>query len=291
MNRRTRTRTRQKQINILHTTTRKRHSQKQVMQTAVWCGLVLAMIVAVGAGLHFGIALVLDRVLYTNPRYDLAKIEIEPHGHFLERHIRQTAGLKPGLNLWTLNLRQITHDLEKLPYVSNAKVERHFPGHGHHPDSRARARGQDCRPEHRPRHARNFLPRPRRRRAQAPRGRNASAFARDRRPDARRCRVGTGHDAGSVEPEERPGNSRRDRSQPTAHLHRHPHDRPEQSAFHHHGHPAEHDHRLPPRLTDRPATAASHANCRLPRFSAAPRFHTVDLTPDSNVPVTFAQYP
>jgi cell division protein FtsQ len=127
MNRRTRTRTRQKQINILHTTTRKRHSRKQVMQMAVWCSLVLAMIVAVGAGLHFGIAMVLDRVLYTNPRYDLAKIEIEPRDHFSERQIRQAAGLEPGQNLWTLNLRQMTHDLEKLPYVSSAKVERHFP--------------------------------------------------------------------------------------------------------------------------------------------------------------------
>jgi cell division septal protein FtsQ len=127
MNRRTRTRTRQKQINILHTTTRKRHSRKQVMQMAVWCSLVLAMIVAVGAGLHLGIAMVLDRVLYTNPRYDLAKIEIEPRDHFSERQIRQAAGLEPGQNLWTLNLRQITRDLEKLPYVSSAKVERHFP--------------------------------------------------------------------------------------------------------------------------------------------------------------------
>jgi len=127
MNRRTRTRTRQKQINILHTTTRKRHSQKQVMQLGVWCSLVLAMIVAVGVGLHFGIALVLDRVLYTNPRYVLTKIEIEPLGHFSERQIRQAAGLEPGQNLWSLNLRQITHDLEQLPYVSSAKVERHFP--------------------------------------------------------------------------------------------------------------------------------------------------------------------
>jgi cell division septal protein FtsQ len=128
MNRRTRTRTRQKQINILHTTTRKRHSRKQVVQMAVWCGLVLAMIVAVGAGLHFGIALVLDRVLYTNPRYELAKIEIDPPGRFGEREIRQAAGLEPGENLWTLNLRQITRDLEKkLPYVSSAKVERRFP--------------------------------------------------------------------------------------------------------------------------------------------------------------------
>jgi cell division septal protein FtsQ len=32
-----------------------------------------------------------------------------------------------GQNLWTLNLPQITHDLEKLPYISSAKVERHFP--------------------------------------------------------------------------------------------------------------------------------------------------------------------
>jgi len=127
MNRRTRTRTRQKQINILHTTTRKRHSQKQVLQVAVWCSLVLAMIVIVGVGFHFGTELVLDRVLYTNHRYDLNKIEIEPRGHFTEGQIRQVSGLEPGQNLWTLNLRQITHDLETLPYVSSAKVERHFP--------------------------------------------------------------------------------------------------------------------------------------------------------------------
>lgn len=127
MNRRIRTRSRQKQINILHTTTRKRHSQKQVMQAAMWCGSVLAMIAAVGVGLHFGIALLLDQVLYSNPHYALDKIEIEPRGHFSERLIRQAAGLEPGQNLWTLNLRQITHDLEKLPNVSNAKVERHFP--------------------------------------------------------------------------------------------------------------------------------------------------------------------
>ena len=127
MNRRTRTRSRQKQINILHTTTNKRHSQKQLMRMAVWCSLVLAMIVAVGTGLHFGIALVLDNVLYSNPRYVLNKIEIEPRGHFSEHLIRQAAGLEPGQNLWALNLPQITRDLEKLPYVSSAKVERHFP--------------------------------------------------------------------------------------------------------------------------------------------------------------------
>jgi cell division protein FtsQ len=97
------------------------------MQVAMWCGLVLGMVVAVGAGLHFGINFVLDRVLYSNPRYSLTKIEIEPRDHFSPRQIRQAAGLEPGENLWALNLHQITHDLEKLPYVADAKVERHFP--------------------------------------------------------------------------------------------------------------------------------------------------------------------
>jgi cell division protein FtsQ len=93
----------------------------------VWGSLVLAMIVAVGISLHFGIALALNQVLYNNPRYVLNKIEIEPRGHFSEHLIRQQAGLEPGQNLWSLNLRQITHDLEQLPNVSSAKVERHFP--------------------------------------------------------------------------------------------------------------------------------------------------------------------
>ena len=127
MNRRIRTRTRQKQINILHTSTRKRHSQKQVVQAVVWCSVVLAMIAGVGAGLHFGIGLALDEVLYHNPLYVLTKIEIEPEGHFSPHTIRQAAGLETGQNLWTLNLPQIAQDLQKLPYVSNAKVERHFP--------------------------------------------------------------------------------------------------------------------------------------------------------------------
>jgi len=127
MNRRHRTRTRQKQINILHTTTKKRHSQKQVTQVVVWGSLALAMTVIMGIGLHFGIDFLLNRLLYTNPRYNLSDIDIEPHGRFTEYVIRQAANLEKGQNLWTLDLPKITKDLETLPYVSTAKVERHFP--------------------------------------------------------------------------------------------------------------------------------------------------------------------
>jgi cell division protein FtsQ len=129
MNRRVRPRPRPrpKQFSILHTTTAPKHSRKEIAQVIGWCALVLAMIVIVGAGLHFGIAFVLDRVLYNNPRYALHQIDVEPRDRFSPRLIRQAAGLEPGMNLWALNLHQIAHDLEAIPNVASARVERHFP--------------------------------------------------------------------------------------------------------------------------------------------------------------------
>jgi len=127
MNRSLRSRSRQKQINILHTTTRKRHSHKQLVQTATWTGIVVAMFIVVGIGLHFGIGYILDRVLYTNPAYALSDIQVYPPKHFSPRMIRQAADLEIGENLWTLDLPKIVAALEQLPSVSRAQVERHFP--------------------------------------------------------------------------------------------------------------------------------------------------------------------
>ena len=176
MNRRTRTRTRQKQINILHTTTRKRHSQKQVMQMAVWCSLVLAMIVAVGAGLHFGIAMALDRVLYTNPRYALNKIEIEPRGHFSEH--AHPPGRGPRAGTKSLDLEPASNHARpgKTALCFQREGRAPFPGHGHHrhhervPVVKIVGLNIDLGTRE------TFLPRPRRRRAQAPRGRSAPRF-------------------------------------------------------------------------------------------------------------------
>ena len=129
MNRRRTNHTRQKQINILHTTARKRHSQRRVTRVAGWIALVLVMIVVVGVVFRVGLGLLLDYALYDNPHYNLKQIDIEPEGHFSILAIHRAAGLAKGQNLWTLNLPKIAKDLEQLPYVSNAEVERHFPDH------------------------------------------------------------------------------------------------------------------------------------------------------------------
>ena len=122
------TRTQQKQINILHTNTRQRTSRAQVTHIGFWAAIVLAMMAVVGVALHFGVGILLDHALYHNPRYVLKKIEIVPGmGHFSKYPICQATGLAAGENMWSLNLPQITRDLEKLAYVSSAQVERHFP--------------------------------------------------------------------------------------------------------------------------------------------------------------------
>ena len=125
--RRRSSRGRPKQINILHTTPRPRHSRKQATYLGFWAAVIMMMVVAVGFALHYGVSLLLDRALYSNPHYTLDEIAIEPAGHFSQYSIKQATGLALGQNLWTLNLPQITKDLEKLAYVSSAKVERHFP--------------------------------------------------------------------------------------------------------------------------------------------------------------------
>jgi hypothetical protein len=122
-----RNRRKQKQINLLHTTVRKRHSRQQVAGLVLWIGGIVTLIVALAVGLHVGLGFAADHLLYENDHYKLRKIVIEPEGHFSERSIRQAAGLELGRNLWTLDLPEITHDLEKLSYVSTAQVERHFP--------------------------------------------------------------------------------------------------------------------------------------------------------------------
>jgi cell division septal protein FtsQ len=122
-----RARRKQKQINLLQTTVRKRHSREQITSVALWSAGIMTLLIVLAIGLHIGLGFAADRLLFNNDHYDLKKIVIEPEGQFSPRSIRQAAGLELGRNLWTLNLPDITRNLQKLSYVSSAQVERHFP--------------------------------------------------------------------------------------------------------------------------------------------------------------------
>ncbi len=127
MNRRLQSRVRQKEINILFAQTKKRQSKKKVTQILLWCGLLILTLTSVGYGTHLAMQALLDHTLYNNPQYALKKIIIEGKGDFSQRQIRQAGGLSIGQNIWALNITEVQQNIERLPYVAEARIEKHLP--------------------------------------------------------------------------------------------------------------------------------------------------------------------
>jgi cell division protein FtsQ len=127
MNRRLSSRTRQRQINILFAHTKQRHSRKKVMRGLLWGGLLLLTLAGAGYATNMIMGVVLDNALYKNSQYALKKIVIETKGDFSQHEIKQAAGLSIGQNIWALNMAQIQRNIERLPYVAEARIEKHLP--------------------------------------------------------------------------------------------------------------------------------------------------------------------
>ena len=165
-----RARRKQKQINLLQTTVRKHHSREQVTSVALWSVGIMTLLIILVVGLHIGLGFAASRLLFQNDHYALKKIVIEPEGQFSPRSIRQAAGLELG-----------QQSLDPEPAARSRATCRScptFPARRSSAISRTKSRiiiheraagGEDRRHQHRSRHARGLLPRPRLHGAQAAR--------------------------------------------------------------------------------------------------------------------------
>ncbi|MEM1060397.1 MAG: FtsQ-type POTRA domain-containing protein [Verrucomicrobiota bacterium] len=127
MNRRRNSRTRQKQIHILQATTSKRHNRKRMLRWAALVGMCLITLTTVGVGTHFVINTFIDQALLKNPEYGLQYVKVETRGKYSQRQIRHATGLRKGMNLWALDLQRVQANVERLPFVAEARVEKHLP--------------------------------------------------------------------------------------------------------------------------------------------------------------------
>ena len=62
-----------------------------------------------------------------NPAFALQTIEVQNNGFILPDQVRQWAAVKPGDNLLALDLAQLKRNLEKVPFIRAATVERIMP--------------------------------------------------------------------------------------------------------------------------------------------------------------------
>lgn len=69
----------------------------------------------------------LNRLVYENRAYAIQTLDIQTDGVIAPEQIRRWAGVKPGDNLFTLDLARIKRDLELVPVVQSVAVERALP--------------------------------------------------------------------------------------------------------------------------------------------------------------------
>jgi len=70
----------------------------------------------------------LDQLVYENKSFAIQQIDIQSDGVISPDQLRRWSGVKPGQNLLALDLAQVRHDLELVPMIQSAAVERILPG-------------------------------------------------------------------------------------------------------------------------------------------------------------------
>jgi cell division septal protein FtsQ len=91
---------------------------------AISAGIVLVMFVT-----WKGSEYLLDQYVYTNPSFAIERIDIQTDGIIPIEQIRSWANVKNGQNLLALDLPRIKRDLELVPLIEFASVERILPRH------------------------------------------------------------------------------------------------------------------------------------------------------------------
>jgi len=70
---------------------------------------------------------VLDRLVYENDAFAILKIEVLTDGVIAPEHLRRWASVKVGQNLLALDLARVKRDLELVPLIQTAAIERVLP--------------------------------------------------------------------------------------------------------------------------------------------------------------------
>ncbi|MEO6970728.1 MAG: FtsQ-type POTRA domain-containing protein [Chthoniobacterales bacterium] len=87
----------------------------------------IALVIAMGAALYYGVRTGLSRFFFDNPEYRLSTIEVQTDGTLQRDQVLKSAQLREGINIFSVNLAQIHDYLQQLPQVDEVQVERKMP--------------------------------------------------------------------------------------------------------------------------------------------------------------------
>jgi len=87
----------------------------------------VVLVIAVCAGLYYGVRTGLSRFFFDNPDYRLSTIAIRADGTLQRDQVLKAGGLHEGLNIFSVNLAQVHDRLQQLPQIDEVQVERKMP--------------------------------------------------------------------------------------------------------------------------------------------------------------------
>lgn len=99
------------------------HRNKRIL---VVVSKVVLWLLAV-AGIIYGVRYGGKRLFFDNPDYRLAKIDVRTDGMLQRELILQTADLREGVNIFSVNLAHVHDSLQQLPQVDEVQVVRNMP--------------------------------------------------------------------------------------------------------------------------------------------------------------------
>lgn len=88
---------------------------------------VLFVVICAGVAAWRGGHWLLDRFIYENDAFAIQQIEVQTDGIMGAEALRRFALIKPGANLLALDLNRVKRDLELVPWIQSAAVERVLP--------------------------------------------------------------------------------------------------------------------------------------------------------------------
>ena len=126
-NRRVSTSRQRKQQHLLDVRVRARRASHHRNRRILLVISKVALVIALGAGLYYGVRTGLSRFFFDNPDYRLSTIAIRTDGTPQRDQLLRAGPLEEGLNIFSVNLAQVHDRLQQLPQIDEVQVERKMP--------------------------------------------------------------------------------------------------------------------------------------------------------------------
>jgi cell division protein FtsQ len=126
-NRRVSTSRQRRQQHLLDVKVRARRASHHRNRRILLVVSKIVLVIAICAGLYYGVRTGLSRFFFDNPDYRLSTIAIRADGTLQRDQILRAGGLQEGLNIFSVNLAQVRDRLQQLSQVDEVQVERKMP--------------------------------------------------------------------------------------------------------------------------------------------------------------------